>query len=140
MEWFSGPKGLKFSEIGCRPPGVGAWDLYCAGNEMDVYGEWAMAIVHGRPAQSPSRRFSAGMIALRPTQDGHIAGYAGIETIQRTFGEWIIDVHFPPPGTPTQPVEAGYMANAWIRLRHPDYDQLRAMLDRVGQTVTVIAR
>ncbi|HRC86227.1 MAG TPA: ATP-grasp domain-containing protein, partial [Thermoanaerobaculia bacterium] len=26
MEWFYGPKGLKFSEIGCRPPGVGAWD------------------------------------------------------------------------------------------------------------------
>ena len=24
MEWFYGPKGLKFSEIGCRPPGVGA--------------------------------------------------------------------------------------------------------------------
>ncbi|MEM8648217.1 MAG: ATP-grasp domain-containing protein [Pseudomonadota bacterium] len=22
MEWFFGPKGLKFSEIGCRPPGV----------------------------------------------------------------------------------------------------------------------
>ena len=31
MEWFFGPKGLKFSEIGCRPPGVGAWDLYSAG-------------------------------------------------------------------------------------------------------------
>ena len=27
MEWFYGPKGLKFSEIGCRPPGVRAWDL-----------------------------------------------------------------------------------------------------------------
>ena len=27
MEWFFGPKGLKFSEIGCRPPGVGAWGL-----------------------------------------------------------------------------------------------------------------
>mgnify|MGYP003350285868 CR=1 FL=1 len=26
MEWFFGPKGLKFSEIGCRPPGVRAWD------------------------------------------------------------------------------------------------------------------
>src|SRR6266566_2293837 len=32
MEWFFGPKGLRFSEIGCRPPGVGAWDLYSAGN------------------------------------------------------------------------------------------------------------
>jgi hypothetical protein len=37
MEWFYGPKGLKFSEIGCRPPGVGAWDLYCAGNDLDLY-------------------------------------------------------------------------------------------------------
>jgi len=36
MEWFFGPKGLKFSEIGCRPPGVGAWDLYSAGNEIDL--------------------------------------------------------------------------------------------------------
>ena len=41
MEWFFGPKGLKFSEIGCRPPGVGAWDLYSAGNDMDVYRAWA---------------------------------------------------------------------------------------------------
>jgi len=140
MEWFYGPKGLKFSEIGCRPPGVGAWDLYCAANEMDVYGEWAMAIVHGRPSEYPSRRYSAGMIALRPTQDGSIAGYEGIESIQHRFGEWIVDAHFPAPGTPTQPVEAGFMANAWVRLRHPDYDQLRGMLDTVGQTVKVIAR
>ena len=36
MEWFFGPKGLKFSEIGCRPPGVRAWDLYNVGNDMDL--------------------------------------------------------------------------------------------------------
>ena len=47
MEWFFGPKGLKFSEIGCRPPGVGAWDLYPSGNDLDLYREWAHAIVHG---------------------------------------------------------------------------------------------
>ena len=32
------------------------------------------------------------------------------------------------------------MANAWIRLKHPDYDHLRRMLDQVGQTVQVRAR
>jgi hypothetical protein len=37
MEWFFGPKGLRFSEIGCRPPGVGAWDLYSLGNDLDLY-------------------------------------------------------------------------------------------------------
>ena len=70
MEWFFGPKGLKFSEIGCRPPGVGVWDLYAAANEFDIYREWAMAVVHGRPGQQTSRRYSAGMIALRPNRDG----------------------------------------------------------------------
>ena len=35
----------------------------------------------------------------------------------------------------TQPVEAGYMANAWIRMKHENYDELRRMLDIVGQTV-----
>ena len=77
MEWFFGPKGLKFSEIGCRPPGVRAWDLYAVGNDIDLYREWAMAIVHGRPSRQPSRRFAAGIIALRPDRDGRIAGYDG---------------------------------------------------------------
>jgi len=140
MEWFFGPKGLKFSEIGCRPPGVGAWDLYCAANDMDVYKEWGMALVHGQAAQRPSRRFAAGIIALRPDQDGHIVGYEGLDEIRETFGEWLIDFHLPPPGSATQPVEAGYMANAWIRMKHPDFDELRRMLDAVGQTMQVKAR
>ena len=140
MEWFYGPKGLKFSEIGCRPPGVRAWDLYAAGNEFDIYKEWAMAVVHGQRSQRLSRRFAAGIIALRPDRDGRISHYDGMQQIERAFGQWIIDAHLPPSGTPTQPVEAGYMANAWIRMKHPDYDELRRMLNIVGETVKVRAR
>lgn len=139
MEWFFGPKGLKFSEIGCRPPGVGAWDLYCASHEMDVYREWAMAIVHGRTSQQASRGYSAGLINLRPDRDGRIAAYEGMDLLEQ-LGDAVIDCHLPPVGSPTQPIEAGYMANAWIRLKHPDYDQLRRMLDAVGQTVKIRAR
>jgi hypothetical protein len=139
MEWFFGPKGLKFSEIGCRPPGVGAWDLYAAGNEFDIYREWGMAIAHQRTSQHLSRQYAAGMIALRPDRDGRIAGYEGLEAIDEAYGPAIIDAHFPPPGTPPQPVEAGFMANAWMRLRHPDYDELRTMLNTVGERVRVRA-
>ena len=139
MEWFAGPKGLMFSEIGCRPPGVRCWDLYSAGNDIDIYREWAMAVVHGQRSQVPSRRFAAGIIALRPDQDGHISGYEGLDALQERYGSWVIDAHLPSVGTPTQPVEAGYMANAWIRLRHPDYDELRHMLDDVGRTMQVRA-
>jgi len=139
MEWFFGPKGLKFSEIGCRPPGVCHWDVYCAANEFDLYYEWACAIVHGRPHTPPSRRYAAGMIALRPDRDGRISGYSGLERINQRYGDCIVAAHLPDIGSPTQAVEAGYMANAWMRLRHPDYDQLRQILNDVGETVQVHA-
>jgi formate-dependent phosphoribosylglycinamide formyltransferase (GAR transformylase) len=139
MEWFFGPRGLRFSEIGCRPPGVRAWDLYAAGNDVDIYREWANAVLHGRVDRPLSRRRAAGMVALRPDRDGQITHYDGVDEVQHRFGEHILDVHLPEPGTPTQPVEAGYMANAWVRLIHPDYDTLRAMLDSVGQILKVHA-
>jgi formate-dependent phosphoribosylglycinamide formyltransferase (GAR transformylase) len=140
MEWFFGPKGLRFSEIGCRPPGVGAWDLYSVGNDIDIYREWANAIAHDHIAVRPSRSHATGIVALRPDHDGQITGYSGVEDIQARSGEWVIDAHLPPPGTPTQPVEAGYMANAYVRMRHPDYDVLRGLLDDVGRTVHVYAQ
>jgi carbamoylphosphate synthase large subunit len=139
MEWFYGPKGLKFSEIGCRPPGVGAWDLYCAANDVDIYKEWAEAIVWHTRKATLSRRFSAGIVALRPDRDGRIVGYEGVQEVERAFGQWIIDAHYPAPGTPTQPVEAGFMANAWLRMKHPDYDELHRMLDVAGGTIKVRA-
>jgi len=139
MEWFASPKGLRFSEIACRPPGVGTWDLYSTGNDLDLYKEWASAVVHGTPIRAASRRYATGLVALRPDRDGNILGYAGLDQIQGRYGELIIDSHLPPAGSPTQGVEAGYMANAWVRMRHPDYDELRGMLDDVGCTVKVRA-
>jgi formate-dependent phosphoribosylglycinamide formyltransferase (GAR transformylase) len=139
MEWFFGDKGLYFSEIGCRPPGVGAWDLYSVGNDVDLYTEWAHAIVHGRTDRPLSRRFASGLVALRPDRDGAITGYSGIDDIAARMNEWVIDAHFPNPGTPTQPVEAGFMANAYVRMKHPDFDTVRGMLDEVGRTVHVHA-
>jgi len=139
MEWFFGPTGLQVSAIGGRPPGVGAWDLYSAGNEIDLYQAWADAIVHENVWHLPTRRSSAGIVALRPDRDGSITWIEGVDDVQARLGEWVIDAHLPPPGTPTQPVEAGYMANAYVRMRHPDYDTLRGMLDAVGRTLHVYA-
>jgi carbamoylphosphate synthase large subunit len=140
MEWFFGPKGLKFSEIGARPPGVGAWDLYSAGNDFDLYRQWADAVVHGQVWGKPSRQYASGIIALRPEKDGHVTGYSGLDDIQSRHGGWVIDAHLPEPGTATQPPAAGYMANAYVRMKHPDYDTLRGMLDDVGRTVHVHAQ
>ena len=136
---LSDRKGLKFSEIGCRPPGVGQWDVYNAANEFDLYFEWACALVNGDTHASPSRRYAAGMIALRPDRDGQISGYSGVDEIHAKYDDYIVKAHLPNPGMGTQPVDAGYMANAWLRVRHPDYDTLRNILDEIGQTLKVHA-
>ena len=140
MEWFYGPKGLKFSEIGCRPPGVGGWDVYDAANEFDLYQEWAMAVVHGHKSQEPSRRYSAAMVSFRPDQDGRIVAYDGLEEIQERYADCIVASYFPPPGSRTNGIEAGYMANGWMRVRHPDYDELRDILRIMGETIRVRAQ
>ena len=139
MEWFFGPKGLKFSEIGARVPGVGQWDLLNDANEMDLYYEWAHALVHGTPSHQPTRRYSAGLLALRPDRDGVIVGYDGLDEMERRYADLITARHFPPPGTPTQPVEAGFHANAWLRARHPDFDTLKDVLADIGRIVQVRA-
>ena len=140
MEWFFGPKGLKFSEIGCRPPGVGQWDSYCASGEFDLYREWALAVCHHTTDHPPSRRYSCGIIALRPDRDGTISHYEGTDAIFARYGHLVVGSHFPQPGTPTQPVAAGYMANAWMRVKHEDYDALRGILNEIGETIRVRAR
>ena len=113
--------------------------MYNVANDMDLYREWAMLVAAGRPSQRPSRRLSAGIIALRPDRDGRITHYDGLAEVREAFGHHLIDWHLPPAGTPTQPVEAGYMANAWVRMKHENYDHLRHMLDMVGRTVKVRA-
>jgi hypothetical protein len=139
MEWFFGPKGLKVSELGARPPGERLWDLYCVGNDLDLYREWARAVALGRVEGRPSRRLATGSVQVRPDREGRIASYTGLERVRRRYGAAIFAQEVPPVGRRTTPIEKGYLANAWFRLRHPDYDELLRMMDGIGRTLRVHA-
>jgi hypothetical protein len=139
MEWFFGPKGLKVSEIGARPAGERIWDLYCVGNDMDLWREWAMAVVHGRPGARPSRRLATGSVQVRPDRDGRIAGYDGLHEVLQAIKPYVFQHRLPRPGAPTEPLYKGYLNNVWFRLRHPDYDALRTLMDFVGSRLRVRA-
>lgn len=140
MEWFFGPKGLKFSEIGARPAGEKIWDMHGVGNEFDVYREWALAIL-GRPAaQQPTRRYAVGSIQIRPSRDGVVTGHRGVREALDRIGPHLYEHALPPPGAPTKGLDKGWLCNTWFRLKHEDYDQLRALMDFVGETVKTDAR
>ena len=89
MEWFFGPKGLKVSEIGARPPGERIWDLYCVGNDLDLYEAWASAIVRGRVDAVASRRLATGSVQVRPERDGRIAAYEHLDQVLERIRPWV---------------------------------------------------
>lgn len=139
MEWFFGTKGLRFSEIGARPAGEMIWDLYRVANDVDVYREWAEGILVGKTSRTLSRRYSTGAVQIRPSRDGRVQHYEGVERVRQKFGNHIYQSEIPPVGSPTLPLEKGWHVNTWFRLRHPDYDTLKAMLDEIGDIVKVVA-
>ncbi|MBP9143285.1 MAG: ATP-grasp domain-containing protein [Thermoanaerobaculia bacterium] len=140
MEWFFGPKGLKISEIGARPPGERIWDLYCVGNDLDLYAAWAKAVVWGRVDAVPSRRMATGSVQVRPERDGRISGYENLDEVLKRIRPWVFAKEVPAAGRETVAIEKGYLANAWFRLRHPDYDELCELMNWIGRTLKVRVR
>jgi hypothetical protein len=98
-----------------------------------------MAIVHGRPGARPSRRLATGSVQVRPDRDGKIARYEGLHEVLQAIKPYVFQHRLPKPGTPTDPVYKGYLNNVWFRLRHHDYDALRALMDLIGSRLKVRA-
>lgn len=140
MEVFVTERGLVFSEIGARPAGVSMWDAYCKALGFDLYTEWARAVVWGDVHGEVTHRRAAGLVAVRPDRDGTVVGLTGADLIQERHGAHIFNAHLPRPGSRTQPVDAGYMANAWAMVAHDDYDACCGILDDIGRTLKVYAR
>jgi hypothetical protein len=140
MEWFSGQKGLVFNEIGARPPGVNVFDLHGHANRFDIYRAWAEAICFGKIQTLPKHRGCGGLVALRPDRDGTVVRVHGMEAMQQKYGPRIYSARIPPPGTATQPVDAGYRANGYIYAVHDDYDACKAMMSELGRSISIEAR
>ncbi|NUP96770.1 MAG: ATPase [Planctomycetaceae bacterium] len=135
MEWFFGPKGLKFSEIGARPAGERIWEMYSRGNDFDVFREWALA-VFGRPSEAkPSRRLAVGSIQIRPDRDGKFLSHTGVEQAFQKLGSSIYEHSVPAVGSPTSALDRGWLCNTWFRLSQADFDELRRSMTFLGDTV-----
>ncbi|QDV09547.1 argininosuccinate lyase [Planctomycetes bacterium Poly30] len=135
MEWFMGPKGLRFGEIGARPAGEKIWDMYRRANDFDVFREWALAVLGLPSEERPSRRLCAGSIQIRPDKDGIIAGHTGVRAAFARYGSYIYEYALPEEGAPTQGLDRGWLCNTWFRLEHPSFDELRGAMSAIGEGV-----
>lgn len=138
MEWLNGPKGLKFSEIGARPPAADFWDLYSAANEIDLYDEWAKLMIFGKASPQIvklKRTFAAGLISIRPHKQGRVKGYSGLDYVNQKYGQWIFGRRLPQPGDMTESIANGFTTNAWFKIRHPEEDVLKEIFEDIAKHV-----
>jgi len=143
QEFFYGPKGVIFSEIGARPPGCNWWNVYNWANEFDLFTEWGKGLL-GLPVNpKPSRRYAAGLVSVRPNQDGIIRGYSGVEQVKERcagcLGPDYAPFYLPDVGQKTSPVGYGFIAHAYVHVRHEELSQVRGMLDYVGENLKIWA-
>ena len=87
-----------------------------------------------RQRRSAAFRHNLGEFAI-----GENCGYRGLARVHVIAGSHLFASAEPLPGSRTVPIEKGYLANAWFRLRHPDYARLLALMEEIGRTLRVYA-
>jgi len=82
---------------------------------------------------------TTGSIQIRPSKDGRYQGHRGLPEAFERCGAFVYESSVPTPGTLTKGLDRGWLVNTWFRLKHPDYDQLRALMTFLGETVKAYA-
>lgn len=68
------------------------------------------------------------------------AGHEGLDDVARRFGPAIFEQAIPRSGALTQPLERGWHAGTWFRLKDTNYDRLMARLAFIGEHVKIRLR
>ncbi|MBL8959150.1 MAG: ATP-grasp domain-containing protein [Gemmatimonadetes bacterium] len=134
MEWFRRHDGtLAISEVAARPPGAQITTLMSKANDFDVLKEWARAMIFGQ-FQVPERRFAVGAAFLRGQGQGRIVKVRGVEEVQRTVGNLVVDFRMPEVGaTPS----TSYEGDGYIMVRHPDTRRVEEAVMKIISTIRV---
>ena len=140
MEWFLNPKGeAVFGEVACRPPGANMVDLMNYAGDVDLFREWARAVVHGAVDLPARRPWSAAIVFKRAIGQGRIRRIDGLRRFVARHGAWIARLDLLPIGQPRRDWKATFLSDGNLVLRHPDAGTALAMAEEAAATIRMYA-
>lgn len=140
MEWFRSKTGEAiFGEIACRAPGASMVDLMNYAGDVDLFVEWARAVVEGRVAAPPDQKYHAAIVFCRAKGQGRITRYEGLEAFKAKHKDNIARVDFLPIGAPRRDWRATFLSDGNVVVRHPDHDTTLAMAQEAADTLKIHA-
>jgi biotin carboxylase len=140
MEWFRRDDGeVVFGEIGARPPGARTVDVMNFANDLDLFQQWAEALIHGRLSQPFERRYNAASIFKRAQGRGRITHIEGLSRLLSDYGEWVCAIDLLSIGAPRRDWLMTLISDGMIIVRHPDLDGCIEIADRFATELQLYA-
>jgi hypothetical protein len=140
MEWYRKADGeVVFGEIGARPPGAHQVDQMNFACDFDVYREWGRAVAFGRFDAEIRRNYNVSNIYKRAQGQGRITRIAGLERIQRLYGEHIVWNNLLPVGAPRRNWRNTLVSDGFLMVRHPELATLVRISDDIGENLNLHA-
>ncbi|MEZ4235748.1 MAG: hypothetical protein R3F59_06210 [Myxococcota bacterium] len=140
MEWFRTSTGeAVFGEVACRPPGANMVDLMDYAGDVDLFREWARAVVHGRFEPPLTRPWNAAIVFKRAVGQGRIRAVEGLEAFLARYRRWVARVDLLPVGAPRRNWQQTFLADGNLVVRHPDADACLALAKEAAATIRMYA-
>jgi biotin carboxylase len=140
MEWFLRPDGTAvFGEVACRPPGANMVDLMNYANDLDLYVEWARAVVHGRFDAPVTRPWNAAIVFKRAKGQGRIAKITGLDRFLARHRARVARVDLLPVGAPRRNWKQTFLSDGNLVVRHPDRQACLEIAMEAASTIALWA-
>lgn len=140
MEWFRSKSGeAVFGEIACRAPGANMVDLMNYAGDVDLFVEWARAVVHGKVNAPPEQKYHAAIIFFRAKGAGRISGYEGVDAFTKKHRDNIARIDLLPIGAQRRNWTQTFLSDGNIVVRHPDHDTTLAMAQEAVDSIRILA-
>jgi hypothetical protein len=140
MEWFRTEKGeIVFGEIGARPAGARTVDVMNYANDIDLFQQWAEALVNGHFSEPVERRYNAASIFKRAQGQGRIVRIEGLSGLLADVGEWVCSIDLLPLGAPRRDWLMTLISDGMIIVRHPELDACIEIADRFATELQLYA-
>jgi hypothetical protein len=108
-------------------------------SDIDLFRNWAEAIVEGRISQPLERKFNAATVFKRAIGEGRIVRYEGLERLLAELEPWVVAVELNPIGALRRNWKQQLVGDGMVVVRHPDLQTCAEMADRVGTEFQIIA-
>jgi len=135
MEGFIDSTGRPwFTDATLRPAGARIAPMLAHAYDIDPYRAWARVAIDGCFDGPWERKYAVGTIFLRGVGSGVVEEVAGLESVEREFGDLLMEVRPPKRGTPKS---VSYTGDGFITIRHPETHVVQQALSSIAERIRI---